>query len=90
MDSISTINFLSILVLLLFVVALVFFIVLLYRANRILSRFEHLNETIRDFVAGIVPAIVNVGTIASAIEGILRALHKEGKFKNKKGEGSKK
>jgi len=73
------ISLLSLAVLLLFIVALLYLIVLLFRANRILSGIENLSGTFRAFVAEIVPAIVNVGTIATAIHGVLKALtdHKE-------------
>lgn len=68
------INLLSLAVLLLFIVALLYLIVLLFRANRILSGIENLSGTFRAFVTEIVPAIVNVGTIATAIHGVLKLL----------------
>jgi peptidoglycan biosynthesis protein MviN/MurJ (putative lipid II flippase) len=71
------INYLSIVVLVGFVVALVFLILLLYRANRLANKLDHLTDTFRSFVSDIVPAIVNFGTIATAVESILRTLHQE-------------
>lgn len=75
MDTTTTINYLSIVVLVGFVIALGYLIALLYRANRLVGKLDHLSETFRGFVADIVPAIVNVGTVATAVQGILRALH---------------
>lgn len=69
------INGLSIIILLGFLVALFYLILLLYRANKVLAKLDHLGETFRSFVSDIVPAIVNVGTIATALEAILRSLH---------------
>lgn len=75
MDTTTTINYLSIVVLIGFIIALGYLIALLYRANRLVGKLDHLSETFRGFVADIVPAIVNVGTVATAVQGILRALH---------------
>ncbi len=85
MSTTDLINYLSVFVLIGFLIALVFLIALLYRANRIVGKLEHLSETFRSFVADIVPAIINVSTIASAVEGILRATH----HKNDSGENKK-
>jgi len=74
MTTVEWIDSLSILVLGLFVVALVYLIVLLHRANRIIGRLDNLGETFRSFVADIVPAIVNVGTIATALHSVLKVL----------------
>lgn len=75
MVSIETINTLAAVVLVGFIVALIYLIALLHRANRMLGRIENLSGTFRNFVADIVPAIVNMGTIATALESVLRALH---------------
>lgn len=75
MVSIEVINTLAAVVLAGFIVALIYLIVLLHRANRMLGRIENLSQTFRGFVADIVPAIVNMGTIATALEAVLRALH---------------
>lgn len=75
MDTIVIINDLSVVVLIGFVIALGYLIALLYRANRLVGKLDHLSETFRGFVSDIVPAIVNVGTVATAVQGILRALH---------------
>ncbi len=69
------INILAVAVLGLFFIALIYLIVLLYRANRILGRMENLSTTFRSFVSDIVPAIINFGTIATALESVLRTLH---------------
>lgn len=68
------INWLSLIVLLGFLVALVYFIVLLHRANRVVSRLDNLTGTFRGFVQEIVPAIVNMGTVVTAVQSILRHL----------------
>ena len=77
MTQVDLINYLSIIVLVGFVVALGYLIVLLHRANRILGKIDNLQQTFKDFVSQIVPAIVNIGTISTAMHGILRALHIE-------------
>lgn len=86
------ITVLSIVVLIGFIVVLVYLIVILHRANIVLSRVSHLSEVFRSFVNDIVPAIVNVGTIATAVEAILRRLHvlQEGKDKTTKKNKTKK
>ncbi len=84
MVSIELINTLAAVVLVGFIVALIYLIVLLYRANRMMGRIEHLSTTFRDFVADIVPAIVNMGTIATALESVLRAIHGSGSGTSKK------
>lgn len=75
MVSIEMINTLAAVVLIGFIVALIYLIILLHRANRMMGRIENLSGTFRSFVADIVPAIVNMGTIATALESVLRALH---------------
>lgn len=84
MSTTDLINYLSVFVLIGFLIALVFLIALLYRANRIVGKLEHLSETFRGFVADIVPAIINVSTIASAVEGIIRAMHHKSETKDGK------
>ncbi len=74
MTSTDWINNLSILVLIALLVAAIFLITLLYRANKMLYKIEHLSETAKDFVKEIVPAIVNMGTMTTAIQAILRTL----------------
>lgn len=68
------INWLSVVVLLGLLVAIGYFIVLLHRANRVVGRLDNLTGTFRGFVQEIVPAIVNMGTVATAVQSILRQL----------------
>lgn len=75
MTIVDLINILAVAVLLCFLIALIYLIALLGRANRILGRMENLSSTFRAFVADIVPAIVNVGTIATTMEAVLRSIH---------------
>jgi peptidoglycan biosynthesis protein MviN/MurJ (putative lipid II flippase) len=70
----QTINGLSVLVLIGFLIALIYLIALLYRANRLLDKLDHLSVSFKSFVEDLVPAIVNVGTIARAVEVILHNL----------------
>jgi hypothetical protein len=84
MSQVELINYLSIVVLVGFIVALGYLIVLLHRANRILGKIDNLQQTFTDFVSQIVPAIVNIGTISAAMHGILRALHIEREPKSTK------
>lgn len=87
MTQIELINYLSIVVLIGFIIALGYLIVLLHRANRIVAKLDNLQQTFASFVSEIVPAIVNIGTISSAMHGILRALHighEEKKSKSRK------
>lgn len=84
MSQIELINYLSIVVLIGFIIALGYLIVLLHRANRIVAKLDNLQETFSSFVSEIVPAIVNIGTISSAMHGILRALHIEREEKKTK------
>ncbi len=84
MTQIELINYLSIVVLIGFIIALGYLIVLLHRANRIVAKLDNLQATFASFVSEIVPAIVNIGTISSAMHGILRALHIEKEEKKSK------
>lgn len=68
------INWLSIIVLLGFLVALIYFIIVLHRANRVITRLDNLTGTFGGFVKEIVPAIVNMGTVVTAVQSILRHL----------------
>lgn len=68
------INWLSIIVLLGFLIALIYFIVVLHRANRVITRLDNLTGTFGGFVQEIVPAIVNMGTVVTAVQSILRHL----------------
>jgi peptidoglycan biosynthesis protein MviN/MurJ (putative lipid II flippase) len=79
MTTIEIVNGLAVVVLIGFIVALAYLIALLYRANRMIGRIEHLSTTFRSFVADIVPAMVNVGTVATAMESVLRGLHHKDK-----------
>ncbi|HSX42206.1 MAG TPA: hypothetical protein VLE93_02550 [Candidatus Saccharimonadales bacterium] len=87
MSSTDWINTLTILVLIVFLVAGVLLVIVLYRANRWLYKLDHLNETARQFVKEIVPAIVNMGTISVAVQSILRTVseHLHELRKNQKG-----
>ncbi|MCR4278010.1 MAG: hypothetical protein NUV80_04180 [Candidatus Berkelbacteria bacterium] len=78
------INWLSIIVLLGFLVALVYFIVVLHRANKVVSRLDNLTGTFGGFVKEIVPAIVNMGTVVTAVQSILRTLVETKDEKKKK------
>jgi len=75
MSSIELVNTLAAVVLIGFIIALIYLILLLHRANRMMSRLEHLSGTFRSFVADIVPAIINFGTIATALESVIRSIH---------------
>jgi hypothetical protein len=75
MTTIEIINSLAIVVLIGFVVALAYLIALLHRANRMIGRIENLSHTFRSFVADIVPAMINIGSIASALESVIRTIH---------------
>lgn len=68
------INTLTIIVLFGFLVALVYFIVLLHRADRVITRLDNLTGTFKGFVAEIVPAIINVGTVVTAVQSVMRSL----------------
>lgn len=80
-DPENLINILSVVVLFGFIIALIFLIVLLYRANRAMARIDHLSETFSDFIKEIVPAIVNIGTISTALHGVMRAFTDHHKHK---------
>lgn len=85
MNNVDLINNLSVIVLIGFIIALIFLIALLYRANRLVAKLDNLSGTFKSFVSDIVPAIVNVGTVATAVQGIMRALHeREDNGKSKK------
>lgn len=78
------INWLSIIVLIGFLVALAYFIVLLHRANRVVTRLDNLTGTFKGFVQEIVPAIVNMGTVVTAVQSVLRQLIESTDDKQKK------
>ena len=67
-------NVLSIIILVGFIIALGFLIALLWRANRVLYKLDHLGRTFQEFVRDAIPAIVNVGTVATAIQAVLKSL----------------
>jgi|GEM_PF-1244935 len=77
MNVAQLIDYLSVLVLLGFLVALLYLVILLYHANHIVRKLDHLGETMKQFVGDVVPAIVNIGTLATAMEAIIRYLHHE-------------
>jgi len=79
-------NYLTVIALVLFIIAIIYLIILLHRANRIVSKVDHLSDTFRGFVADIVPAIVNMGTVVTAVQSVLRQLvdHHKDKPKTKK------
>lgn len=77
MNTTQLIDYLSVLVLVGFLVALLYLIILLYHANHIVRKIDHLGETLKEFVGEVVPAIVNIGTLATAMEAIIRYLHHE-------------
>jgi len=75
MSAAQLIDYLSVLVLLGFLIALLYLIILLYHANHVVKKLDHLGETLKQFVGEVVPAIVNIGTLATAMEAIIRYLH---------------
>ena len=77
MDLNTMINAATLVILIVFLIALIFLLTLLYRANRLVHKVEHLSGTFEAFVREIVPAIVNVGTLATAVESIMRYIQKE-------------
>lgn len=83
MTSIDIINDLSIVVLVGFLIALGYLIALLHRANRLLGRLDSLQSVAKSFVNDIVPAIINVGTIAASVEGVIRSIHKDRQSEHK-------
>lgn len=82
-ESADIINILSIVVLFGFIIALGFLIVLLYRANRTMAKLDDLSGSFSNFVKDIVPAIVNIGTISSAMHSVMRAWTDHAKTKDK-------
>lgn len=84
MATVDLINWLSVVVLIGFLVALGFLIALLYRANRLLYKLDHLSNTFKGFVEDVIPAIVNIGTVTTAVHGVLRALTEERKHHKEK------
>lgn len=80
------INILSIIVLLLFGVALIYLIIVLHRANRVMSRIDHLGNSFREFAGQLVPAIINIGSVMTAVQAVLHRLSEPNKtIKPKKG-----
>lgn len=77
------INILSIVVLFGFIIALGFLIALLYRANRTMAKLDNLSGTFSGFVKDIVPAIINIGTISSAMHSVMRSWTEHVKSKDK-------
>lgn len=81
------ISTLTVLVLIAFLIALIYLIVILHRANSVIAKFDSLSTIFRSFVSDIVPAIVNVGTLMTAVQSILRQLsnhHEQSKSTKKK------
>ena len=67
----------TILILVVFLVALIYLLTLLYRANKLVHKIENLSSTFESFVREIVPAIVNVGTLATAVQHIMHYITTE-------------
>lgn len=65
-------------------IALILLIVLLWRANRVLYKIDHLQETLGQFVKEVVPAIVNIGTVMSAVEAVMSQISEFKKGEKKK------
>lgn len=65
-------------------IALILLIVLLWRANRVLYKIDHLQETLGQFVKEVVPAIVNIGTVMSAVEAVMSQISEFKKSEKKK------
>ena len=81
---IETIHWLSIIGLLGLIVALGFLIPLLYRANKVFYKIDHMSDNVVDFIRQVMPAIVNIGTVTKAVHGILLALFDEKQNKSEK------
>lgn len=65
-------------------IALILLIMLLWRANRVLYKIDHLQETLGQFVKEVVPAIVNIGTVMSAVEAVMSQISEFKKGEKKK------
>jgi hypothetical protein len=70
----TIIDYLSILVLVGFAVALGFLIALIYRANRLLSKLDHIGDSFKVFVEDVAPAIINIGSVTKAVHSVLSYL----------------
>ncbi|OGD61232.1 hypothetical protein A3A71_01385 [Candidatus Berkelbacteria bacterium RIFCSPLOWO2_01_FULL_50_28] len=73
MDTTTLIDTLAVVVLGLFAVALVYLIVLLHKLNTTVNRLSNIPELIYSFFERVVPAIVNVSTISTAVHGVLKS-----------------
>lgn len=62
-------------------IALIYIIMFFYRANRLLNTLEDIPTNLRHLLTQLVPAVVNVGTIAKAVESLVHTLYHDGNRK---------
>lgn len=83
----STIDILTVLLIILAIAALVYFLIILYRANHVFSKWQGVSDTLADATVKLVPAIINATNIAMAIHKVLEIIaekKKESKESKKK------
>lgn len=83
------INILTVIVLIGCAIALVFLIMLLFRANRAISVIENFGDNFSTFVRDLVSSLVSVGTVAAAVHKLVEHFV-EGGSKNESKGGKKK
>lgn len=71
MNVIDLINWLSVIVLIGLIIALGYVILVLARANRLLSKLDHASSAFRGFVEQVMPAIINISTVSAAVHKII-------------------
>jgi ABC-type phosphate/phosphonate transport system permease subunit len=67
-------NDLLLVALVLLIVVLVYALVILVRANRTMARLDHMSDTFVTFAEKLIPAVLNIGTITTAVQALLQTL----------------
>lgn len=70
----STIDILTVLLIVLAIAALIYFLIILYRANHVFSKWQNVSNTMADATVKLVPAVVNATNIAVAIHKVLEII----------------
>ena len=79
--------------LVLLIVVLIYALVFLIRHNRAMTKVDNLVTVFSDFAEQLIPAVMNIGTVTTAVHSLLEAIAKHeashAKSSDKKEEGKK-
>jgi hypothetical protein len=79
----SVIDSLFIITLIGLLVLIVMLIVMVYRANHVLTNWSRVSDTISDSLVRLIPAVINVATIGKGIHQVLESIAEHKKSEKK-------